>query len=185
MNFVAIDFETANNDPASVCALGIVVVENGKITEKRYKLIRPNNMKFNWHNIRVHGIKPKDVENEPEFYRYWKSIKSYLKKGQIIAHNAAFDTAVLRAVLSKYNIEIPDFKYTCSVQIARRTWKGWKSYSLNSVADQLGFTFKHHHALEDSEMCANVVLEASKELNVKSIEELNTCLEIFPKHLIK
>lgn len=183
MNFVAIDFETANYNPASACAMGIVVVENGKITDERYRLIRPFDMTFSWRNIQVHGIRPEDVENEPEFYRYWKSIRSYLSRGQIIAHNAAFDTKVLKSVLELYNLEIPDFEYQCSVKIARRTWQGWRSYSLDNVARKLGFTFKHHHALEDSQMCANVVLAAAQELGINSMQDLNDCLGLTPKLL--
>ena len=34
MDFAAIDFETANSSRGSVCSVGIVNVENGKITEQ-------------------------------------------------------------------------------------------------------------------------------------------------------
>ena len=30
-NFVAIDFETANNERTSVCSVGVVIVRNGEI----------------------------------------------------------------------------------------------------------------------------------------------------------
>jgi len=185
MNFVALDFETANNKRASVCAIGLVVVKNGKIVDKMYELIKPYEMDFNWRNIQVHGINPEDVEDKQEFNNHWDRIYNYLKKGQLIAHNASFDVSVLRAVLNEYNIPIPNIKYTCSLQISKKTWEGWGSYSLDNVARNLGFSFKHHHALEDAEMCANVVLEAAKELNINSIEELNSNLKIKTKNLIK
>jgi DNA polymerase-3 subunit epsilon len=40
-NFAAIDFETANYNPSSVCSVGIVIVQGGQIVEKIYRLIRP------------------------------------------------------------------------------------------------------------------------------------------------
>lgn len=40
-DFAAIDFETANKERSSVCSVGIVIVRNGEITEKLYRLIRP------------------------------------------------------------------------------------------------------------------------------------------------
>ncbi len=40
MTFTVIDFETANSKRASACALGIVKVEGGVITEKASWLIR-------------------------------------------------------------------------------------------------------------------------------------------------
>ena len=37
MDFVAIDFETATSNYTSVCSLGICVVENNKITDRKEK----------------------------------------------------------------------------------------------------------------------------------------------------
>ena len=38
-SFAAIDFETANQHRSSVCSVGVVVVRNGKVTDKLYRLI--------------------------------------------------------------------------------------------------------------------------------------------------
>ena len=40
-NFVAIDFETANNHPSSVCSVGLVKVKDGVIVDSFYSLIKP------------------------------------------------------------------------------------------------------------------------------------------------
>ena len=40
-DFVAIDFETANNERTSVCAVGIVVVRDGEIVDSYYSQIHP------------------------------------------------------------------------------------------------------------------------------------------------
>ena len=44
-DFAAIDFETANREPTSVCSVGIVVVRGGIVTEKLYRLIRPGHLR--------------------------------------------------------------------------------------------------------------------------------------------
>ena len=36
MNFIAIDFETANEKRASACSLGLTIVENGQVTKQLY-----------------------------------------------------------------------------------------------------------------------------------------------------
>jgi len=41
-NFVAIDVETANYQPTSICAIGAVKVINGCITDRFYELVNPN-----------------------------------------------------------------------------------------------------------------------------------------------
>ena len=40
-NFAAIDFETANSQPSSVCSVGVVVVRDGEIADTFYSLIQP------------------------------------------------------------------------------------------------------------------------------------------------
>ena len=40
-NFIATDFETATSKRASICEVGICVVQNGKIAKKRSWLVRP------------------------------------------------------------------------------------------------------------------------------------------------
>lgn len=40
-NFIAFDFETANCSRHSICSVGMVFVENGKIEYSLYQLINP------------------------------------------------------------------------------------------------------------------------------------------------
>ncbi len=178
ISFTAIDFETANENLASVCSLGIVIVKNGKIIDKKYRLIKPPEFRFNYRNILVHGIKPEDVINELEFYRYWKSLKEIFTDSVLAAHNAEFDIGVLKAVLDTYQLGYPEFDYTCSLRIAKRVWKGLGSYSLSSLGRHFGYSFMHHHALEDAEMSAKLILRACEVTNSTSISELNYKLNI-------
>lgn len=160
-NFTALDFETANSSSSSVCAVGIVVVEEGQITKRITCLVNPAE-RFSSFNISIHGIRPSDVAGEPEFPEVWEKIRPYLENRLIIAHNASFDIGVLQAALRKYCLDIPDFKSDCSVKIARRTWHGLENYKLNTVASYLGITFQHHDAGEDALTCAKIVLAAGK-----------------------
>ncbi len=178
LNFVAIDFETANEQISSVCSLGIVVVENGKIIAQKYQLFRPHEFRFHWRNIKVHGIQPEEVKNKPSFKQYWKSINEILSGQHVVAHNAAFDMRALMAVLEVYGLEYPDLTYSCTVKISRRTWPGLQAYKLNLMGERLGLKFRHHHALDDAIMCAEVFIAAAKELSVKSVEELLRKVEI-------
>ena len=40
-DFAAIDFETANGERTSVCAVGVVVVRGGEVVDSFYSLIKP------------------------------------------------------------------------------------------------------------------------------------------------
>ena len=67
MDFVAIDFETANEKRNSPCSIGIVIVKGGQVVEKIHYLIKPKEMRFMPINIGIHGIRPAMVKDEPEF----------------------------------------------------------------------------------------------------------------------
>lgn len=179
MNFTVIDFETANSKRASACALGIVKVTGGKIVEKEAWLIRPDDMKFNYMNIAIHGIRPEQVENEPEFGELFMKIFREKLEGQlVVAHNASFDMSVLRKSLDLYGLEYPSFDYLCTVKIAKKTWPELYNHKLNTVSEFLGFEFNHHDALDDCLACANLLIKACKAENVKSPDELADKLKI-------
>ncbi len=57
MDFEAIDFETATSNYTSVCSLGICVVENNKITDKKSS-IKPEPFSLMIIDIKIHGITP-------------------------------------------------------------------------------------------------------------------------------
>jgi len=78
MNFLALDFETANYYRDSACALGLVRIENNKIVDRTSFLIRPPYKYFVF--TYIHGITWEDVENEPTFEQYWKSIKPFFEE---------------------------------------------------------------------------------------------------------
>ena len=54
-DFVAIDFETANECASSVCSIGAVLVRNGKIVKTFYSLIKPEPDYYKWFCQQVHG----------------------------------------------------------------------------------------------------------------------------------
>ena len=180
MNFVAIDFETANEKRNSACSLGITVVENNKIVEEKYWLIKPYEMRFEPMNIWIHGIKEEDVENEKTFLELWSEIKPYLEGKLVVAHNASFDMSVLRKTLDTYNIPYPNMNYFCSMIMSRNFYPYLENSKLNTVNDHLGYKFDHHNASSDASASANIVLNIIEELKTEDINELSNlvCFKI-------
>ncbi len=108
MDFVALDFETANSSRGSVCSIGLVEYENGKLKKEYYRLVKPKRNYFSSFNISIHGITKQDVEGAYEFDELWeKEIHGLLEGKLVVAHNAQFDMSVLRAVLDQYNLPYP------------------------------------------------------------------------------
>ena len=75
---------------------------------------------FNSFNISIHGIKPSDVADKPEFDVLWNEIKPLIENKFLIAHNAGFDFSVLRKTLEAYNLPFPELEYSCSYIFSKK-----------------------------------------------------------------
>jgi DNA polymerase-3 subunit epsilon len=159
MNFVAIDFETANYQPDSACAVGLVKVVEGEIVEQVVHLIRPPTREFVF--TYIHGLRWKDVANADDFGTLWPRLEPMLDGVEFFAaHNAPFDKGVLRACCASYRLAAPTLPFRCTVQISRRVWNIYPT-KLSDVCAKLGIALNHHEALSDAMACAKIVLAAA------------------------
>lgn len=158
--FVALDFETASCDSDSACALGVVVVDDFRITRRRRWLMRPPHRYFEF--TEIHGITWSMVANEPTFAELWPEIRNEIEGAQFLAaHNASFDRDVLDACCRRAGLRAPRLPYLCTVQLARRAWHLYPT-KLPNVCEFLGIELDHHEALSDAEACARIVLAAGR-----------------------
>ncbi len=179
LSFVALDFETANEKRDSVCAAGIALVEDGELKERKAWLVRPPSLYFNPFNVAIHGITARQVQDKPEFDVFWRSVLSHYLEGRIVlAHNASFDFSVLRCAFTRYGISFPNIIYSCTRLIASKIWTGQSSYALDSMAQRLGITFKHHDAEEDAFVCAEIARAACAESGSSDLHGLAEKLQI-------
>lgn len=178
LDFVAIDFETANNRADSACQFAVVVIEQGKIVHEQAWLIKPPRLYFSPHNIAVHGIRPEHVADQPNFAQVWRQCKPWLDGRTLLAHNARFDLGVLTSTLATFDIAIPRIDFSCTRLIAQRCWPGHVSYGLAALAERFNIHFQHHDALEDSRTCGEVALRAAEHLQAESLEDLEKKLFI-------
>lgn len=178
MDFVALDFETANADKSSVCSVGVVSVENDKIVDEFYSLVKPEPLQFDADNIAVHGLTAGMVSTAPTFAELWPELFPRLDGKIIVAHYAKFDLNVLKAVLDQYQLSYPAAEYTCSWEISKAAWPDLPTYRLDVLADKIGFRFQHHNAIEDARACAELLLSAAKEVGEDSLPELVKKLDL-------
>lgn len=160
MTFTAIDFETATGRRNSACAVGIVTVENGILTEEFYSLIQPPGNAYFGMNIAIHGIRPSDTANSPTFKELYPEIRARLHRKKIVAHNEVFDRSVLRRTMEHYALDYTKLElaehWECTMRIYKA--KGFVPYKLNACCEQLGIALRHHEALSDAIGCAHLYL---------------------------
>lgn len=177
--WIAIDFETASRERASACALGLAVIEDGRIVEERDWLIRPPGNHFEHWNTRIHGIHADLVAQEPEFDELWPEIAPYLEGVVILAHNAPFDIGVLRSELSRCGLEAPvTAGYHCTVRISRRAWPDLADHKLSSVCRHCGIDLTHHQAASDARACASIALRCLEESGEPTLDAMVRVLSL-------
>ena len=168
--WVAIDFETSNEQRDSACALGLAVVRDGEVTKTAAWLIRPPEMRFDWRCTRVHGIRARDVVDAPEFPDVWLEVSEYLGDGRLLAHNASFDIAVLRTMLAAYGLEAPELRYACTLAMSRRAWPDLPRHRLDTMCEHCGIELVHHDAASDARACAWLALRAAEQVGAPDVE---------------
>ena len=178
MGWAAIDFETANADRASACALGLVVVQESQIVKRRSWLIRPSKICFDLNNVILHGITADHVAEMPTFAELWDEVHSEIRGMPLVAHNASFDISVLRHTLDDYKLQYPELDYYCTRAISHALWPTLPSYGLELVSHYLGLPFTHHTVEEDAIACAAIVLRGCSEVGVADLTQLAEYLMI-------
>lgn len=175
-DFIAIDFETANECASSVCSIGAVLVRDGEITKTFYSLIKPEPDYYKWFCQQVHGLSHEDTEDAEVFPYVWgRMIKELLDDVVIlsedtveqdnalplVAHNACFDGRCLREVFRCYRMDYPEFVFHDTLAASRQYFGDrLDNHQLQTVAAACGYDLKnHHHALADAEACAWIARE--------------------------
>lgn len=160
-DFVAIDFETANEWRSSVCSVGVVIVRNGQMTESIYRLIRPTPNYYRSFCTATHGMTYYDTKNAADFPVVWMEIAPKIAGLPLVAHNSPFDKSCLQAVYEAYDMEYPDYTFYCTYRASRKVFgETLPNHQLHTVAAHCGYDLKnHHHALADAEACAWIAME--------------------------
>jgi DNA polymerase III subunit epsilon len=184
VNFVSLDFETANYSRVSICAAALAVFE-GQLTEAPYWPVRPpkgHGWFLEEFTEDCHGLTWFDVQYASEFSAIAPEFLERLTRSDIvIAHNAPFDLGVLRATLDHFGLRCREFDYFCTCSLARRVWPDLPHYDLKSLAVHIGHDFNHHHAQADAEAAGRVLLAMMKHTSAKTPSALLRKADMVPK----
>lgn len=182
MKFVALDVETANPNMASICSVGIAVFEDGRLTDEWYSLVNPKDY-FHEMNVSIHGINQTDVLSAPTLKETAEQIRSFLS-GNVVVTHSHFDRVAMHQAAKHWDI----LPFTCtwldSARVARRTWVEFakRGYGLENVCKHIGYTFKHHNALEDAKASGHIMLAAMQESGLNLDAMLNRVLQPIDPH---
>ena len=162
--FVAIDFETANPQRVSACALGYAVVRDGEIVESDGFLMKPigGHAPF---QTGIHGISEADTACEPHFGDLYSTV-AHLFDMPIVGHSR-FDEQVLKSLSWHFSLGIR-FQFTDSYALAQQRLPKLENHKLKTLASHFELPFKHHDPVEDARVCAEIFLRLQRRLMQRS-----------------
>lgn len=171
--FVAVDVETANADPGSICQIGFARFAGGQLLDNWAWLVHPQTY-FAATNVAVHGIRPGQVTHAPDWAARHARVAEVLA-GQVVVSHTAFDvTAITRACVSHDRAPI-EARWLDSARVARRAFPHLRhrgGHGLANLRVHLGLDFAHHHAAEDARAAGQVVNAAVAASGLSVVEWL-------------
>lgn len=183
--FIAIDVETANSDPSSICQIGLAFVDPDNGIEIVCALVDPK-QPFDSFNTSLHGIGPADVRGKPTFKEAYSHIAPILAQQPVIQHSN-FDRQAISAACAHWQISGEALSWVDSVAVARKAWPefvGNGGHGLAHLKEALQLEFVHHNAGEDAKAAAQVVLLAEQKTGMDFLQlaQKSSSKRNYPKH---
>lgn len=182
MDYTAIDFETANRSRGSPCSVGLVRIRGGVAVEEQHWLMRPPEGLdyFEPRNVVLHRITPEMVTDQPRWLERLPDILDFVGGDVVVAHNAAFDTSVIRGACDADGVPWPEFDYLCTCVMAKQALS-LSSYRLPFVLRALGNSIAdHHNALADARGVVEVIAGLANRSGVNDLQALAQTLGVSP-----
>lgn len=166
MNFVALDFETANPRLSSICQISATRFQGGEPVETLCTYVQPDDY-FHPMNVSIHGIDESTVAGAPTFAEAHRALHDLIGDGIVVTHTG-FDRTALYRACEMHTLPAALCQWLDSSMIVRRAWPQFarSGYGLGNVASFLDLAFKHHDAGEDSRVTGEIVVHAIRHTGI-------------------
>ncbi len=166
MREVIFDTETtglSHKEGDRVIEIGAVELVNRFPTGKTFHMfINPEDREVHPDALNIHGISNEMLKDKPVFSEIMEDFLEFFGEGNLVAHNADFDTGFLNAELARCGHPgIDPTRVVDTLKIARRKFPGQRN-SLDALCSRFAVDNSHrekHGALLDSELLAEVYIE--------------------------
>jgi DNA polymerase III subunit epsilon len=180
LDFTAVAFETANHQPGSVCAVGLVRVRDGCVVHKSGGLVPPPEClgQFVDFNISIHAITTEMVASAPTWRKVAAWIVDYAGRDVLNSHNAGFNIGVLRHACTADEIPWPHVNFLCTMVMARKIFQ-LPSYRLPFVAAKCGVELVgRHQVLINARGASLIAVAMARQHGATTPDELADALDV-------
>lgn len=175
LKFCVIDLETTGGNPETekIIEVGMVKIENRKITEERSFLINPQKDIPDFVQ-KLTGIRKADVEHAPKIEEVIDEIVQFIGDTILVAHNTSFDIPFLNGVLKNLQRPTMDNKVICTNIMTKYLIPDIMSSNLQYMSQIFNITHsKAHRAIEDARATAYLLLKYMEIFEEKKIRKVN------------
>lgn len=139
LKFCVIDLETTGGNPETekIIEIGMVKIENRRISEERSFLINPQKDIPDFVQ-KLTGIRKADVEHSPKIEEVIDEIIQFIGDTILVAHNTSFDIPFLNGVLKKLQRPTMDNKVICTNIMTKYMIPDIMSSNLNYMSSIFG-----------------------------------------------
>jgi len=175
LNFCVIDLETTGGNPETekIIEIGMVKIENRKITEERSFLINPEKEIPDFVQ-KLTGIKKNDVLHAPKIEEVIDEVLSFAGTDVLVAHNTSFDIPFINGVLKKMGRPALENKVICTQIMTKHLIPDIMSSNLNYMSQLFNIDHSHaHRAIEDARATGELLLKYLEIFEFKHIRKVN------------
>ncbi len=143
--YVVLDVETTGGlrGKNRVTEIGAVKIKNGKVIDNYQTLLNPC-IPIPSFIVRLTGITNEMVASAPTFVEIAQQLREFLDGSIFVAHHVRFDYGFIQKEFQSIGEEFYA-PTACTVALARRKFKGFESYSLKNLCQQLDIELETHH----------------------------------------
>ncbi|MGK8524538.1 DEDD exonuclease domain-containing protein [Nocardia asteroides] len=182
--FVVVDLETTGTSPGTdgITEIGAVKVRGGEVLGEFATLVNPGQA-IPPAVVHVTGITTAMVYAAPRIEAVLPGFLEFAAGAVLVAHNARFDMAFLRAAAAQCDIPWPSAQVLCTVKLARRVLQRDEAPSvrLSALARLLGATTQpNHRALQDARATVDVLHALIGRVGNQGVHSLTELLDDLP-----
>ncbi|WP_051026811.1 DEDD exonuclease domain-containing protein [Nocardia higoensis] len=182
--FVVVDLETTGTSPEgdAITEIGAVKVRGGEVLGEFATLVDPGRA-IPPEVVRITGITTALVCAAPRIEAVLPAFLEFAAGAVLVAHNARFDTAFLRAAAARSELPWPGAPVLCTVKLARRVLGRDEAPSvrLSALAHLLGASTRPtHRALDDARATVDVLHALIGRVGNQGVHSLTELLDYLP-----
>ena len=142
--YAIVDIETTGGGGnARITEIAVFRHDGIRIVDFFHSLVNPQ-MFIPPFITRLTGIDNAMVQDSPTFYDIQDSVRALTKDAWFVAHNAKFDYGFIKREFGAME-EYFQRETLCTVQLSRKIFPGFKSYSLGNLCESLQISIENRH----------------------------------------